>query len=116
MIKKITALTAVLLSLTACDKMPMPMTKSNQNGTMEISTPPGNWTLEDIEWMLKNGKKGQVVAFLPNRWGNAQLPLVFVHTMCDTNYQVIMNESGVVCTYTDVRLREIHKNLKKKSK
>lgn len=47
---------------------------------------------------------GKLAFFKPNRWGNAQLPIIVTAAYCDTNYQVIYNESGVLCVFTDVRL------------
>lgn len=46
-------------------------------------------------------ENGRLAFFKPNRWGNEQLPLVVVATYCDTNHQIIMNDSGVVCTFAN---------------
>jgi hypothetical protein len=42
---------------------------------------------------------GQKVLFLPNRWGNEQLPIMFAALNCDLRYSVISNNGGVSCIY-----------------
>ncbi len=42
---------------------------------------------------------GQKVAFLPNRWGNEQLPIMFAAVNCDLRYSVVTNNGGVTCIY-----------------
>ncbi|MDB4987633.1 MAG: hypothetical protein JWN04_2811 [Myxococcaceae bacterium] len=44
-------------------------------------------------------KAGQRVAYLPNRWGNEQLPLIFAAGNCDLRFSVVYNSGGVVCLY-----------------
>lgn len=40
---------------------------------------------------------GKKVVFMPQRWGNDQLPIYFVGMYCDLNYPVVWNNGGVVC-------------------
>lgn len=42
---------------------------------------------------------GELAFFEPNEWGNDQMPLYAVSDFCNTNHQVIMNKSGVICTF-----------------
>lgn len=42
---------------------------------------------------------GQKIVFLPNSWGNDQLPILFVAVNCDMRYSVAMNNGGVVCIH-----------------
>jgi len=42
---------------------------------------------------------GQKVVFLPNRWGNEQLPIMFAALNCDLRYSVLSNNGGVTCIY-----------------
>ncbi|MAC99651.1 MAG: hypothetical protein CMK76_07200 [Pseudomonadales bacterium] len=56
-------------------------------------------------------RKGQVLhsvfaaaLFKPSRWGSEQLPLNIAGAYCDFNYQVMYNNSGVICVFTDKRL------------
>jgi len=44
-------------------------------------------------------KPGQRVAFLPQRWGNEQLPLYFAAANCDLRFSVAITNGGVVCQY-----------------
>lgn len=48
---------------------------------------------------LKTCKPGERVVFLPQQWGNEQLPLQFVSMACDLRYTVAMTNGGVVCIY-----------------
>ena len=47
---------------------------------------------------------GELILFKPSHWGNEQLPLNIAAAYCDFNHQVIYNNSGLICTYTDKRL------------
>jgi hypothetical protein len=44
--------------------------------------------------------RGQKVAFLPNRWGNEQYPIVFAAMYCDLRYSVALTNGGVACIYS----------------
>lgn len=48
---------------------------------------------------LKTCKPGERVVFLPQAWGNEQLPIQFVSMACDLRYTVAMTNGGVVCIY-----------------
>ncbi len=51
-------------------------------------------------------KPGQKVLFLPNSWGNDQLPIIFAGINCDLRYSVAMNNGGVTCIYTPLTPKE----------
>lgn len=53
---------------------------------------------------------GQKIAFLPNRWGNEQLPIMFAALNCDLRYSVISNNGGVTCIYLPTTLSESKTN------
>ena len=55
---------------------------------------------------------GDVVSFLPQRWGNEQLPLTATSLLCDFRYPVAMNNGGVVCVYTAKRLSALINKMK----
>jgi hypothetical protein len=59
-------------------------------------------------------KPGQLGWFKPTSWGNEQMPLLVVATMCDFNHQVVMNNSGVICVITDKRVKALEQGEKKK--
>lgn len=48
---------------------------------------------------LKTCKPGERVVFMPQQWGNEQLPIQFVSMACDLRYTVAMTNGGVVCIY-----------------
>ncbi len=49
-------------------------------------------------------KAGELSWFSPKTWGNEQLPLSVAAAYCDFNYEVMYNDSGVICVFTDQRL------------
>ncbi len=49
---------------------------------------------------------GQKVVFLPNRWGNEQLPIMFAALNCDLRYSVLSNNGGVACIYLPTDITE----------
>jgi hypothetical protein len=42
------------------------------------------------------------VAFLPDRWGNEQLPVIFAAVNCDLRYSVALTEGAVTCIYAPI--------------
>lgn len=42
-----------------------------------------------------------LVYFEPDRWGNEQLPTMFIALACNTNNPIYYTKAGVVCTYTE---------------
>lgn len=44
-------------------------------------------------------KEGQKVLFIPDVFGNKQMPIVFAGIYCDMRYQVVHNEGGVACVF-----------------
>jgi len=42
---------------------------------------------------------GQKVVFLPDTWGNAQLPILFAAVNCDLRYAVALTNGAVTCIY-----------------
>ena len=56
------------------------------------------------EETAKKCQDGKLAWFKPNSWGNEQLPLLVAATYCDTNHQVILNNSGVICVFTSKRV------------
>ena len=44
-------------------------------------------------------KKGQKVVYLPDRWGNEQLPILFSGINCDLRYGIVSNNGGVTCIF-----------------
>lgn len=50
----------------------------------------------------KQCKKGQKIAFLPNSFGNEQLPILFIAGHCDLDYSVNLTNGGAVCIFNPV--------------
>ncbi|RVT51311.1 hypothetical protein [Rubrivivax albus] len=48
-------------------------------------------------------KPGQRVVFMPSRFGNEQLPVMFASMNCDLRYAVAMTNGGVTCIFIKVR-------------
>lgn len=48
-------------------------------------------------------KPGQRVVFMPARFGNEQLPVMFASMNCDLRYAVAMTNGGVTCIYLKAR-------------
>lgn len=46
-----------------------------------------------------NCKEGQILSYLPNRWGNEQLPILVSTYFCSLKHPIVQNNSGVVCVY-----------------
>ena len=42
---------------------------------------------------------GQKVVFLPDSWGNEQLPILFAAVNCDLRYTLVLTNGGVTCIY-----------------
>lgn len=49
-------------------------------------------------------KSGQMSWFKAGKAVNQSLPLSVAAAYCDFNYQVMYNEAGVICVFTDKRL------------
>jgi hypothetical protein len=47
-------------------------------------------------------KPGQKIVFLPSRWGNEQLPILFASVNCDLRYSVVLTNGGVTCIYNPI--------------
>ncbi|MCS0446010.1 hypothetical protein [Vibrio diabolicus] len=48
-------------------------------------------------------KSGQKIAFLPNSFGNEQLPILFIALNCDVRYSVSLTNGGAVCVFNPVQ-------------
>lgn len=42
---------------------------------------------------------GQKVVFLPDNWGNEQLPILFAASNCDLRYSVALTNGAVTCIF-----------------
>ncbi|MGN0915573.1 MAG: hypothetical protein ACI4NE_04385 [Succinivibrio sp.] len=46
---------------------------------------------------IENCQKGSQLLFLPQTWGNDQLPILVAGYNCDFNHPVVYNNGGVTC-------------------
>lgn len=51
-------------------------------------------------------KAGQKVVFLPESWGNEQLPVLFAAVNCDLRYSVAMTNGGVTCIFSPITVEQ----------
>lgn len=90
----LTALAAIFL-LTGC----------NDNTTGSATVKDSLCTVED--WSPEATAKcvvGEIVAFLPNSFGNEQLPIIAASALCDFRHPIATTNGGVVCVYTRKRM------------
>ncbi len=64
----------------------------NQSALCEVS----GWQFDVVASACKPGQK---VVFLPESWGNEQLPVIFAAVNCDLRYNVAMTKGAVTCIY-----------------
>lgn len=51
-------------------------------------------------------KPGQKVVFLPQSFGNEQIPVIFAAVNCDLRYSVALTNGGVTCIFSPVTFEE----------
>ena len=51
-------------------------------------------------------KHGQKVVFLPNSFGNEQLPVIFAALNCDHRFSIALTNGGVSCIYFPLKADE----------
>ena len=51
-------------------------------------------------------ERGQRVVFLPQSWGNDQLPIMFAGINCDLRFNVVSNNGGVTCIFVGKSKKE----------
>ena len=59
------------------------------------------WTHDVVSQVCDIGQK---VVFLPNSWGNEQLPILFAAVNCDLRFEVVMSNGGVTCIYGPIEI------------
>lgn len=86
------------IGLTACQG-------SGETTKSESVTPAGGTdtvcavTVWRREAVAQECTPGQRVAFLPDTWGNEQLPIMFASLHCDLSQSVVVTNGGVACVY-----------------
>jgi len=49
---------------------------------------------------------GQKIAFLPQQFGNEQLPVIFAAANCDLRYSVVITNGAVTCIFQPIKPKE----------
>lgn len=95
-------LLATSLTLTACGEGSGTGSASgpaagaiDQTNLCEVSS----WEHEAVKDACTPGQK---VVYLPQRFGNAQLPIIFAAVNCDLRYTVALTEGAVTCIYCPI--------------
>ena len=87
------------LGLTGCQPSPAP---KEVLATADVA-PDQSHVCEVHDWKADASAgtchPGQKVVFLPDSWGNEQLPILFVAVNCDLRYSVALTVGGVSCIY-----------------
>lgn len=93
-----------VLAISGCNQQPQATsdTAVQSKQAKEVAIDQSN-LCEVKEWMhdpvARLCKPGQKVVFLPDRWGNEQLPVIFAAVNCDLRYNVVLTNGAVTCIY-----------------
>ena len=93
------ALTCACSGNTPAQKLLTPANDVDQANLCEVSV----WKAADVASKCKTGQK---ITFLPDRWGNEQLPIIFAAVNCDLRYSVVSSPGGVTCIYKGLALEK----------
>lgn len=89
------------LALAGCTNADDRITRSPEPSSLDQSS-----VCEVKDWGLNTTTEactpGQKVVFLPDRWGNEQLPVIFAAVNCDLRYSVVLTEGAVTCIYAPI--------------
>lgn len=87
-------------AITGCNQQSTP-TKSeasiDQANLCEVS----DWQHDAVANACKPGQK---VVFLPQSFGNEQLPIIFAAVNCDLRFNVALTKGAVTCIYNPITL------------
>lgn len=61
-------------------------------------------TLKQVD-IAKACMPGQKMVYLPQRFGNKQLPIIFAALNCDLRYSVALTNGAVTCIYAPATLK-----------
>lgn len=86
----------------AVEKVAVPAVVAASSGLQQGVCETSNWK-EAAEIC----KDGDVVSVLFRSWGNEHLPLIAASAVCDMRYQIVSNNSGVVCVFSGERYRKM---------
>ena len=83
---------ALMALLAGCTQPVAEVESVNQSEVCKVS----DWLPIEVAQRCTPGQK---VVFLPSRFGNEQLPVIFAALNCDLRYTVAMTNGGVACIH-----------------
>lgn len=95
-------LPAASIALVGC-LQPSTTTVANESINQQDICEVKEWRADAVSQACKPGQK---VVFLPNSWGNAQLPILFAAVNCDLRYSVALTEGAVTCIYQPISVKQ----------
>ncbi|MCK7460038.1 hypothetical protein [Idiomarina aminovorans] len=96
MIKRGLILSAFIAVLSGCDHQGVPI---DQESLCEVR----DWQ-KDVT--AASCKAGQKVVFLPDSFGNEQLPVIFAAVNCDHRFNIALTKGGVSCIYSPLKAED----------
>lgn len=92
------ALLATVIAATGCTQHPEAKSAEatvDQSNLCEVNS----WQHDAV---ASSCKPGQKVVFLPQSFGNEQLPIIFAAVNCDLRYHVALTTGAVTCIYNPI--------------
>lgn len=94
--------TILLIALTALALSGCSSSRIDQDSICDIRPDAGEQA-QSLKEQFRKCSAGDIISLQPTRWGNEQMPLVFASAVCDFNFPIVYNPSGVTCVFTDRR-------------
>ena len=69
--------------------------------------------IKNVDDDVSQCEDGQLLVFLPNSWGNDQLPIEVAALYCDFDHSIVYNNGGVVCKLDKKRWEKFVEAVKK---
>lgn len=85
-------------AITGCNQQSTP-TKSDVSIDQANLCEVNEWQHDAVANVCKPGQK---VVFLPQSFGNEQLPIIFAAVNCDLRYNVALTKGAVTCIYNPI--------------
>lgn len=102
-ISNIAATAFALFALVACTQTPSSDSLAHNDAAGLIQ---GEYCETQELAAPEHCKPGQRIVFLPSRFGNEQLPVLFAAANCDLRYSVVITNGGVACVFIRVKAAE----------
>lgn len=96
--KQVLLMFLAAIFLSGCNQEPVsaePAIVINQDSLCEVT----DWRYDAVAKICTSGQK---VVFLPSRFGNEQLPILFAAVNCDLRFSVALTNGAVTCIYKPI--------------